>query len=235
MKHLSLILSLLLLLNTNILFAQIASVASPDGRLKVQLCLEEGQPQYSAEYAGYTILEKSPLGIITNEGDFSTNLIFSGQETPLVEKSYIQEKIKQSTVRYEAKRLVCTFEDARQRGLKIVFQVSNNDVAFRYEIPQWDDRRACVVEREATGFKFPEFPTTFLSPMMGAMGGFARSLPSYESGYTNDKPVGKPTYDNLGYVFPGLFRIGGYGWALVSETGVTSLYCAYHLDDGTKE
>jgi hypothetical protein len=92
-----------------------------------------------------------------------------------------------------------------------------------------------MVEKEATGFKFPAFTTTFLSPMMGAMGAFARTSPSYESGYTNDEPVGKPTYGNLGYVFPGLFRIGDDGWALISETGVTSQYCASHLSDGTKE
>ena len=123
----------------------------------------------------------------------------------------------------------------QQRGLNIEFQVSNNNVAFRYELPQWGERRACVVEKEATGFKFPESTTTFLSPMMGAMGAFARTSPSYESGYTNDEPVGKPTHGNLGYVFPGLFRIGDDGWALISETGVTSQYCASHLSDGTRE
>ena len=92
-----------------------------------------------------------------------------------------------------------------------------------------------VVEREVTGFKFPDYTTTFLSPMMSAMGSFARTSPSYESGYINDEPVGKPTYRNLGYVFPGLFRIGNDGWILISETGVGSQYCASHLSDGTKE
>jgi hypothetical protein len=235
MKRLFLSLTFLLALTTNILFAQIATQKSPDGKLELLLFLEEGQPSYSVEYSGKTILEKSPLGIITNEGDFSTDLTFTGHKTSSVEKNYTQEKIKQSTIRYEANRLVSSFEDVGQRGLEIVFQVSNNDVAFRYELPQWGERRACVVEMEATGFKFPAFTTTFLSPMMGAMGAFARTSPSYESGYTNDEPVGKPTYGNLGYVFPGLFRIGDDGWALISETGVTSQYCASHLSDGTKE
>ncbi len=235
MKHFFLSLIILITFPASLLYAQIATLTSPDGELKLQLYLEEGQPSYSVEYADKTILEKSPLGIITNEGDFSTNLTFNGHETSSVEKSYTQEKIKQSTVHYQANRLVCSFEDDRQRGLNIVFQVSNNDVAFCYEIPRWGERRACVVERETTGFKFPEFTTTFLSPMMGAMGAFARTSPSYESGYTNDEPVGKPTYGNLGYVFPGLFRIGDDGWALISETGVTSQYCASHLSDGTKE
>jgi hypothetical protein len=235
MKHLFLILSILFTFTVNILIAQIATVSSPDGKLKLQLFLVEGQPQYAVEYADKTILEQSPLGIITNEGDFSKNLTFKDFLTSTVDKSYTQEKIKRSSIRYQANRLICSFEDAGQRGLDIVFQVSNNDVAFRYELPQWGERRACVVEKEATGFNFPDYTTTFLSPMMGAMSGFARTAPSYESGYTNDEPVGTPTPGNLGYVFPGLFRIGEDGWALISETGVTSQYCASHLSEGSRE
>lgn len=235
MKRLFLFIPLLVAFSTHIVWAQIASLTSPDGRLKLDLFLEEGQPSYSVEYDARVILEKSPLGIITNEGDFSKNLTFKAQNTSSVDKTYTQEKIKQSTIHYKANRLVCSFVDAKQRGIEIMFQVSNNDVAFRYELPQWGERRSCVVEKEATGFKFPEYTTTFLSPMMGAMGAFARTSPSYESGYTNDEPVGKPTYGNLGYVFPGLFRVGDNGWALISETGVTSQYNASHLSDGTKE
>lgn len=226
---------LLFFLSTHSIFAQITTLNSPDGKLKLQLHLDEGQPGYSVDYEGKTILEKSPLGVITNEGDFSKNLTFKGADTSTVEKNYRQEKIKQSSVHYVANKLVISLENDKQRGLNIVFQVSNNDVAFRYELPHWGERRACVVQREETGFKFPNYTTTFLSNMMGAMGAFARTSPSYESGYTNDEPVGKPTYGNLGYVFPGLFRIGEDGWALVSETGVTSQYCASHLSDGTKE
>lgn len=234
MKHLFLILSILFTFTTH-MFAQIATLTSPDGKLNLQFHVEEGQPQYSVEYEGKTILEQSPLGIVTNEGDFSTNLTYKSHQTTSVEKNYTQDKIKQSHIRYEANKMVVSLEDAKQRGLNIEFQVSNNNVAFRYELPQWGERRACVVEKEATGFKFPESTTTFLSPMMGAMGAFARTSPSYESGYTNDEPVGKPTHGNLGYVFPGLFRIGDDGWALISETGVTSQYCASHLSDGTRE
>ncbi|MCE5178780.1 MAG: glycoside hydrolase family 97 protein [Porphyromonadaceae bacterium] len=235
MRYLFLALTTLFVLTTHMLTAQVATLTSPDGVVHLQIYLEEGQPFYSVEYAGKTILEQSPLGIITNEGDFSKNLTLKGHQTSSVDKSYTQEKIKRSAVRYQANKMVFSFEDGMRRGLNIVFQVSNNDVAFRYELPQWGERKACVVEKEATGFKFPEFTTTFLSPMMGAMGAFARTSPSYESGYTNDEPVGKPTHGNLGYVLPGLFRIGNNGWALISETGVTSQYCASHLSDGTKE
>ena len=235
MKHFFLSFIFLISLSANLLYAQIVTMHSPNEELKLCLFIEEGQPTYSLDFAGKTILEKSPLGVITNEGDFSKNLVFTGYETSKVDKSYTQEKIKQSSISYQANKIICSFEDERKRGLNIVFQVSNNNVAFRYEFFQWGERRACVVEKEATGFKFPEFTTTFLSPMMGAMGAFARTSPSYESGYTNDESVGKLEDNNFGYVFPGLFRIGDDGWALVSETGVSSQYCASHLSNGTKE
>jgi hypothetical protein len=124
--------------------------------------------------------------------------------------------------------LRCTFKNATGKHIAVLFQVSANDIAFRYELPVWGERMACVVEKETTGFKFPSSTTTFLSPMMRPMGGFARTTPSYESGYEADAPIEKNTYSE-GYVLPGLFRVGNDGWILLSETGVGSLYCASHL------
>jgi hypothetical protein len=64
--------------------------------------------------------------------------------------------------------------------------------------------------------------------MMTPMGGFARTTPSYESGYVADVAMTETT-SATGYVFPGLFRVRENGWILLSETGVRSLYCASHL------
>lgn len=226
--------TLFLLLPGNVR-SQEVTATGPDGQLTVKVFINNGEPRYSVTYNNVVMLESSPLGLITNEGDFSKNMTFVSQKTEAVSKSYRQDKIKKSAIEYAATKLTYTVEDAKQRKLDIVFQVSNNDIAFRYELPTWGERRACVILSEATGFKLPEFTTTFLSSMMGPMGAFARTSPSYESGYTNDEPVGKPTHQNQGYVFPGLFRVGDKGWVLLSETGVNSLYCASHLSDGTKE
>src|SRR5690606_9308699 len=99
-----------------------------------------------------------------------------------------------------------------------------------YELPAWGETMACVVTEEATGYKFPSFTTSFLSPMMTPMTGFARTAPSYESSYTADVALETNTA-KFGYVFPSLFRIGDNGWALLSETGVSSLYCGSHLSN----
>lgn len=204
------------------------SVSSPNGELTLNVMVKNGKPMYSITYKGGVILEDSPLGLITNEGDFSTNLNFVNSTTGKVEEKYNQTKIKQSQVSYKANTLNCLFTGAKERKIAVLFQVSNNNIAFRYELPSWGDTKACVVTEEKTAFKFPSSTTTFLSPMMRPMSGFARTAPSYESGYEADAPLDKTTSAE-GYVFPGLFHLGNKAWVLLSETGVSSLYTASHL------
>ncbi|HKM45378.1 MAG TPA: glycoside hydrolase family 97 catalytic domain-containing protein [Dysgonamonadaceae bacterium] len=225
----------LLAITTNLIFAQVASLSGPDGRLMLSVFNDNGQAQYSVKYDDKTILEKSPLGFITNEGDFTKSLKLIEHNKENIDKKYSQDRIKKSEIHYTANKLTCTFENQENKQFSIVFQVSNNDIAFRYELSQWGERRACVIEKEITGFDFPEYTTTFLSSMMSPMGAFARTSPSYESGYTNNEPVGKSRPGSQGYVFPGLFRIGDDGWALISETGVNSQYVASHLSASDSE
>ena len=203
-------------------------LSSPDGKLKVNIMINSGKPIYTVTYNGKAILENSPLGLKTNEGNFIENISFVESSIDKVDKTYEQDRIKQSKISYEANRLKFTIENADKKQISIVFQVSNNDVAFRYELPSWGETMSCVVTEEATGYKFPSFTTSFLSPMMKPMTGFARTAPSYESSYTADATMQSNTAE-FGYVFPSLFHVGDNGWVLLSETGVSSLYCGSHL------
>jgi hypothetical protein len=219
------------ILNCSALYSQNKiMVSGPDANLKLNVSVENGKPIYSVTYKGKTILENSPLGLIINEGDFCSGMSYIESAAGEVDKEYTQSKIKQSYIRYQANTLKCTFSNSEEKQISILFQVSNNDIAFRYELPKWGETMACVIEKEVTGFRFPSFTTSFLSNMMGPMGGFARTSPSYESGYEADTPVEKNTFTE-GYVFPSLFRVGENGWVLLSETGVRSLYCASHLSN----
>ncbi|PJJ66520.1 glycoside hydrolase family 97 protein [Chryseobacterium geocarposphaerae] len=222
-------LSILLFFLTGIsCFAQVAEISSPDGKLKLNIFSENGKALYNVSFQGKMMLEKSPLGLVTNESDFSKNLKFSDNKKDKVSKTYSNEKIKKSQVSYTANTLTVNFTNADNFNMGIEFQVSNNNVAFRYEIQPMKDRLSAVVQSEITGYRFPSQTTTFLSPMMKPMTGFARTAPSYESGYKVDTELG--TKADYGYVFPGLFHVGNDGWILLSETGVNSLYCASHLD-----
>jgi hypothetical protein len=226
--------AVVLLIMTYTAFSQ-EKITSPDGKLVVTVSVSDGNPIYSVNYNGKNFLESSPLGLVTNEGNFTKGMKFLSQENQVVNKHYSQDRIKKSEIHYQANKTTFTLENADKKKIMITFQVSNNDIAFRYELPSWGQRFSCVVEKEVTGFKFPSQTTTFLSNMMTPMVAFARTAPSYESGYEADAPIGKKSHNKEGFVFPGLFKIGNNGWALISETGVNSLYCASSISDPTED
>jgi hypothetical protein len=51
-----------------------ATVSGPDGHLKLNVSVKNGLPVYSVMYKGKVMLEDSPLGLVTNEGDFSSSM-----------------------------------------------------------------------------------------------------------------------------------------------------------------
>lgn len=228
------ILTFILLFSTCILIAQVASIESPDKQLRVDLHIDANKLFYSVNFKGQTVLEKSPLGFISNEGDFINGISFESSTDSVIEKQYTQDRIKVSTVSYYANVLKTTFSNADKKSFSVTFQVSNNDIAFRYELPVWKETRSVVIQKEHTGYKFPSTTTSFLSTMMKPMTGFARTAVSYESGYSIDAPIASAKSD-FGFVFPGLFKVQDNSWVLLSETGVTSAYCASHLSEISPE
>ena len=224
------------LLTGQFLFAAtpVASVSSPDNQLAVLVSVEGGKPLYSVRYKGKEVLENSPLGMITNVGDFSSGMKLLTHRTSAIDESYTLNRTKKSRIHYRANELVCTFENAKKQAIDIQFRVSANDIAFRYALPEYGETACCVIEKETTGFHFPVHTTTFLSPQATPMSFWKRTKPSYEEKYRADEPVGTPSQYGLGYTFPGLFHAGAH-WILVSETGVNGSYCASRLSEGTKE
>ncbi|HUC79446.1 MAG TPA: glycoside hydrolase family 97 catalytic domain-containing protein [Flavisolibacter sp.] len=229
MKKIAFTIALCFLLSN--LFAQEAVVFSPDKQLKLSVQLIDGKPVYAVSYNGKPMIESSPLGLATNEGDFSTGMKWLGTTDSTIDKRYTQDRIKTSQIHYTANRLKVNLQNAAQKNISLVFQVSNNNIALRYELPSWSNTLACVVEKEATGFRFPASTTTFLSTMMDPTAGWSRTTPSYETPYVADAPLRKTVPAKEGYIFPGLFRVGDNGWVLVSETGVSSVYCASQLSE----
>ncbi len=211
--------------------AQELTVSSPDSNLKVNLQLKAGALSYSVTYKDKTMLEASPLGLLTNIGDFSKSLSLVGSEKGTVEDSYTLDRIKQSRIHYSANTLTVKLANADMHPLNVIFHVSNNDIAFRYEILKKGETGSMVILKEATGFDFPEYTTTFLTPQSDAMIGWKRTKPSYEENYKPDAPLTERSQYGRGFTFPALFRVGENGWVLISETGVDSKYCGSRLSD----
>lgn len=223
-----------LMINSS-LFSQDLKVTGPDEKLSVVVLLEGGKLYYTVHLEGNEMLEKSALGIKGETVDLTSNLRLMGQSSNKVDITYEEPKIKQRKVHYQANELVCEFENNAKQKLEVIFRVSNNDIAFRYRIPQVGEAANLTIEEELSVFKFPPFTTTFLTAQANPMIGWKKTKPSYEEEYHPDQPVGTPSQYGVGYTFPALFHIGSRGWVLLSETGVNSLYCGSKLSEGTKD
>jgi hypothetical protein len=208
-------------------------VKSPDERLSVNVEIINGSPCYSVSYDGKEFIKSSPLGLITNIGDFTKGLDLECEAFKVVDQSYTMPNAKAKEIDYLANELTTTLTKGDDT-LCIIFRVSNNNIAFCYQLLS-KDKLNVIVKAEATGFHFPSYTTAFISPQSLAGTGWCRTKPSYEEEYTIDEPIGTPSKYNQGYVFPALFHLGQDGWALVSETGTDSQYCGCHLSNGSKD
>lgn len=208
---------------------QAETVSSPDGRLVVDVTASGGVPTYSVNYDGKTFIDASPLGLKADIGDLSSGMAMSNvSDIEKVTDSYSQQNLKKSNIEYTANRRAYSFSKDGKPVYDIVFQVGDNDIAFKYVFAPNDKAKVARIDDEVTSFVLPEATTTFLCPQMKPMTGFARTAPSYETSYTADAPMGENGYGD-GYVFPALFKVGDDGWMLISETGVDGSYCGSHI------
>ena len=224
----------ILLLGAICVHANNYTVKSPDGKLVVRVACDEGKAFYSIDYDGKQMLTPSALGLVANYGDFSQNLtmctLSGGDITHL---SYQMTRTKKASVDKDVVEAAIGFLNEKKDSMTLHLHVANNDVAYRYELarPKKNNPKAVVIYHEVSAFNFPSQTTTFLCPQITPMTGWERTKPSYEEEYIPDAPLDKKSQYGVGYTFPCLFKVGQDGWALVSETGVTSAYPGSRLSD----
>ena len=210
------------------------TVKSPDGKLLVNVECEGGKVSYTVDYDGKQMLTRSALGLVANYGDFSKNLTMGALKGGKVERlAYDQSHIKKAHVEKDIVDAKIGFLNEKKDSMVLHLHVSNNDLAYRYELirPKKDNPKSVIIYKEVSGFNFPQQTTTFLCPQITPMTGWERTKPSYEEEYTPDAPMNKKSQFGVGYTFPCLFKVGEDGWVLVSETGVSSAYPGSRLSD----
>ena len=224
--------------------AREATIASPDGRLTVIVKDDGGHATYAISYDGQQALLPSALGFKADFGDFTQGLKIIDTKAERIDRSYEMRQVKQSHMHFVATQLDIMVENAKQQKMTIQFMVADNNVGFRYLIPRQkkNNPKCAVIEREVSAFALPEGTTSFLSPQVTPLKGWERTKPSYEEEYVPDAPLTAPSKYGQGYTFPCLFRLSPQPlparegsnqnlWILISETGVSSQYCASHLSE----
>ena len=228
------LLSIILATSSVLAWAGDVTVSSPDNRLQVKVSDAGGRLYYTATLDGQEVLQPSALGLKTSIGDLTKGLSIIDSKTGVIDEHYTMRGTKASSADYKANALTLDLKNQDGRLFSIRFQVSDRDIAFRYEIPRQttghsEVKRARILS-ELSSFNLPEGTTTFISPQIGPESGWEQTKPSYEEGYSADSPMDTPSQYGHGYIFPALFHLPN-GWILLSETGVGSNYCGSHLSD----
>ena len=226
-------LSGILLLSALCVQANNYTVTSPDGKLAVNVECKEGKAFYTVNYDGKQMLGASALGLVANYGDFSQNLIMGACKNTKKHLAYKMTRIKKEKIEKDANETTIGFLNSKKDSMTLHLHVSNNDIAYKYEMirPKKDNPKSVIIYNEVSGFNFPSQTTTFLCPQITPMTGWERTKPSYEEEYTPDAPMNVKSQFGVGYTFPCLFKVGNDGWVLVSETGVSSAYPGCRLSD----
>lgn len=209
-------------------FAQEVRTTSPNGQVEVRFHLDAtGRPTYAVTRQGRPVIESSHLGITRDDADFSSGLtlVRADRVQGITDRYEILTAKRRHNV-YRANRRTLHL-NAPSGRVDLVFQVSNDGVVFRYEFPDPTPGVHQIV-REASTFRLPSASRAWLQPHQPAKTGFGRSNPAYEEFYEKDIPVGKPSPNAAGWVFPALFRVGS-DWVALSEGTLSRGHCASHL------
>jgi hypothetical protein len=204
-------------------------VSSPNKHIKATITVNAQGVSYTIDRDGQAVLQRSRLGLIREDGDFSKNLsLLSATPVVLVSDTYTLVTIKRKLNTYKAGKRVFHFTNADGKLMDIIFQVSNDGVAFRYYFPgaSADVKK---ITAELTSYHFNTDAKGWLEPMSDAKSGWARANPSYEEYYQKGIAVGTPSPIKAGWIYPALFNTGS-NWVLITETFPTSgNYCGTHL------
>ena len=204
-------------------------IASPDERIVAEIRInEDGSPLYTVIRGGELVLRESKLGLIRDDADFSRGLqllTVSPVETVSDEYELLTSKRRHNS--YRANRRTLSLETSAGQKLDIIFQVSDDGVAFRYRFPETSSR-VYRLTKEVSSFNFLPETRTWLQPIAAAKTGFAETNPSYEETYEREGVVGTPSPTGAGWVYPALFRSGDT-WLLISESALGRNYAGTRL------
>ncbi|MDD6210136.1 MAG: glycoside hydrolase family 97 catalytic domain-containing protein [Bacteroidales bacterium] len=194
-------------------------VSSPSGNIKV--VVEQNPATKGLSYKVLSVnngtateaIQSSPLGIVYDNEDFSSNLTLKGfSESSLVKDSYTLIAGKQSQVEASCNEFTVTAVNPNQKEIQVRFRVYDDGVAFQYVL---QGNETVTIKSEATGFSIPMGGKGWMHPYDKV----TDWSPGYETPYENGIAVGtNAPADRNGWAFPLVFNTNNL-WILVTEAG----------------
>jgi alpha-glucosidase len=205
------------------------SIDSPNRKISVFFRLsDEKNACYRVEFSDAAVLGESKLGIIREDEDFSKDLsLESVSDVEVIKADYEMVQGKKRHYSYLANRRIFHLTNASGKKIDIIFQVSNDGVAFRYYFPE-KSKKVKKIKEETTSFNFIQGTKAWIQPIAEAKSGWCQTQPSYEEHYKQGIEIDKLPRNDAGWVFPAIFNYDKY-WLLISETAPDRNYCGCRL------
>jgi hypothetical protein len=216
----------ILILSFNV-FSQNNIITSPNKKLSAKVWVENNHAFYSVSINNQPLLLPSNLGLIREDADFTMLSLRSVSPATIITDKYESINAKRRINIYKATKRIFHFKNNNGNDLDIVFQVSDDGVAFRYFFPGKSNEIKKIKE-EITSFHFSADTKAWLQPMAESKSGWEKTNPSYEEYYQKEIDAGTPSPTSAGWVYPALFRSGNT-WALITEGSLDGKYCGSRL------
>lgn len=177
----------------------------------------DGTLSLAVQRSGMTVIEPSPIGVVTEQADYSRGLRFIERADRIVTEEYTTVSGKRRERRSEMVEAVFSFSGANGTPIDVIIRVAEDGVAYRYRLPA---PGAKTVRRETGAFVVPDNAAAWLNPYRN----------NYENRYTTTTAAGAALQD---YAYPALFQVGET-FILLSESDVDGRYPASRLAHRTR-
>lgn len=201
---------------------------SPDG--KTELILSEKEDEsgsritYSVSHEGKEAVLPSPLGIVREDGQFSSDLQFISHSTPTrIDEKYELKSGKRLQCHNYANEQIARFANPEGKPMEIVLRAYNDGIAFRYRFPG-ESEEVYKITEEKTGFQVPTQGKAWIHPYDWN----SRLKPSYETYCSSGIKIGSDSPCKQGWAYPMLFNTNGL-WLMITEAVLDGNYCATHI------
>ena len=132
------------------------TVTSPDGRITVDLAVDQGEAVYRARYDGKPILDRSRLGFrFKDAAAIDQGLTLIDSRPTALDRPWTQPWGERRQMREHYRGLVATLAAPDGRRLGVEFRVFDDGFGFRYTLPGLA-AQSLVVTDERTEFHFAQ-------------------------------------------------------------------------------
>lgn len=148
------------------LTASATVITSPSGNLRLNVDVDtSGAPFYTLDYKGKQLVEKSLLGIKSDETDFTQGFAIAGTDTTTVDRSWQPVWGEYSDVRDHFRELAVKLKAANpDREMTVRFRLFDDGLGFRYEFPVQPKNNYQTVRDEVTEFNFADNHNLYCIP-----------------------------------------------------------------------